>query len=272
MRVADERGLTLIEVLVATAVFAIVSVVALDAIGHLNSDRQMSDVYEVANKQARHVLDDIRADLATTGYQIALPAGSTVSGQPIPPVVEVTLSRPGGPPSQVDLKCATRTAFLSQAALAGDRAFYFAGSAAQPNLAGGLILYTREGKAQMLRVTSVDAAVRTANDGAAAALPSGTSFAVVDRVTYVYDGATLTRTLNGAATDVFEGVTRFLIRFRLNDGSYCVTPTAAQARQIKYAEYDITVTHERPTPAGRQVQRANIAVSQRVSLLNVKTY
>lgn len=272
MKAGDQRGLTLVEVLVASAVFAIVSVVALDAIGHLNSDRKMSDIYEVANKRARHILDDVRGDLAATGYQIPLPPGSIVAGQPIPPVIQVTLGQPGGSPSRVDLHCATRTVTLSQAAQAGDRAFSFSADPVLNGLTGGLILCTREGKAQMFQVTSVDTVVRTADDGASVALPPGTKFAVVDRVAYVYDGETLIRMCNGVTTDVFEGVTRFLMRLRLNDGSYCVAPTAAQARQIRYAEYDITVSYGRPTPAGRQPQRATIALSQRVSLLNVKTY
>lgn len=253
------KGFSLVEVLVAMSVLAIIITVALDAISNVTRDQLLNNLRIKSNQTARDTLMMLYRDLQTAGYQLPVAAGTSV------PAPMSVLSAP----YRLTIRCTRRVGRIISAAGKGDTELVVDNASEYQGLLGGYLIYTFEGVTQVLRVTSVGSPMRFTGDPLKIGLPAGTAFAAVDKIEYIWQSKNLTRRINGSVTDSIAGIENLSVQFVLNDGSVVTAPTSEQADKVRYADCSIGVRLERRASGG-QTYASTASTSQRVAVLNNK--
>lgn len=256
------RGFTLVEIMVALGVFAIVAIVALSMIDNVTQDSRLAELRVRANETARDTMMLLYQDIQNAGYQIKSSAAE------LPPIISV-VNNPFVP-YKLEIYCSHRIGRTSAESQKDDKSLAVENIENYEGMENGYIIYTFEGETQALQITNISSVIHFNADPLIIGLPSGALIVAVDQIVYTYDDDTgvLTRSVNGITTHNISGIESLDVDFTLEDGATVANPTAAQAAQIRYADCEIDVRLERRVPNGR-IYNASASLSQRAAIVSL---
>ncbi|HAH96576.1 MAG TPA: hypothetical protein DHD79_10990 [Firmicutes bacterium] len=256
------RGFTLVETMVALAVFAIVAIVAISMIDNVTQDSRLVELRSQANETARDTMMLLYQDIQNAGYQIKSSAAA------LPPIISV-VNNPSVP-YELEIYCSHRVGHTSAESAKEDKYLAVENIENYEGMENGYLIYTFEGETQALQITNISSVIHFSADPLIIGLPLGALIVAVDQIVYTYDDDTgvLTRSVNGTTTHNISGIESLDVDFALDDGTTVANPTAAQAAQIRYADCEIGVRLERRVPHGR-VYNASASLSQRAAIVSV---
>lgn len=271
MHCRGERGFTLVEVLVASGLLALMVILATDLLPDVLSSRNSENLNFRMNQEAQRTLATLQEDIASAGFRFTPLSVTDVDGTTLFALVTPAVDF-------LRLRCATGSCQLLVPAAASDTTLTLGGYRL-----GARLIYTYEGNTGCLQVTAVNGNQVTINPALPLDLPAGTVLAEIVTIEYQVRGTELIRRVNGdervmLAIDPAGTSIRFVLDDSIVNGSGATTTVAnlnsvTDLQRLLYVNVTLQLTRTGSVARGHdKFISVTDTVTQRIAPLNLRPY
>lgn len=242
----NERGFTLIEIMLSLTILAVISVITLQIASGATTSTVEAKVQEQVNDDARKLMEAITSDLRDAGFGVFLNDLSNVSvNKYFANAFESNWSGDEDVSDGVRV-CALKLGTEIRSDMPADSAELKVGNvdAFLPYTNGYALVY-QNGEFQVLEISKiqdVSKMIQHNKDKTKWKIPQGSPVYRVDKIEWKANGETVTRVVNDQVTNTYTNVRLLSFKYVLRDGSPPIdSMTETQAAQLMCVDVELDV-------------------------------
>lgn len=270
----DEKGFTLVEVMLSLTLLAVISVITLQIVSGATTSTVDAKVQEQVSGDARKLMEAITSDLRDAGFGVFLGDLSDVSQNKYFDTAFESAWSGSDTVSDGTRMCALKMgAEISSVMPASSSVLNVSSVDAFLPYENGYALVYQNGEFQILELSKVmvqPKKLQHNKDKTKWKIPQGSPVYRVDKIEWISNGETVTRVVNTQVTNTYTKVRLLSFKYVLRDGTIVDSMTSAQAAQLMCVDVELDVYRI----GGRKQQwRSNqefhVRLNQRVSPRNL---